>query len=201
MGRREATTLTAFCGAVFLSSTSFAAEAPATAQPTSTNLQEQAPEVPPAKPGVFLLEKKSATRYHLAVVGHKFSSREAIEKYLLFRAAELTLDQHDNWFTLIESRAKGDTAPPSKADPTGLRFSFRVAYWRPVWRYKPAAAGPWQQWSPFSSVAFPVTETASAYEVSADIVLHKGILNDTDPLAYDAGAVSDLLVNQVSPPD
>ena len=30
----------------------------------------QAPIVPPAKPGVFSLQKRGAARYHLAVAGH-----------------------------------------------------------------------------------------------------------------------------------
>ena len=195
--------LTGICTVIFLSSASFAADAPATAQPASASAQDQTPEVPPAKPGIFMLQKKGATRYHLVVKGHQFPSRDAIEKYLLYRAAELTLDQHDGWFTLIETRAKGDTAPPSKPDPEGLRFSFRMAYWRPAWRYKLAGATAWQSWSAFSGAAFPVTDpkTVTDFEVSADIVLHKGNMNDADPLAYEAGAVSDLLVNQVSPPE
>lgn len=203
MGRGKLTVLTGFCAAAFLSAASLAAESPATTQPASANPQEQAPEVPPAKPGVYTQQKKGATRYHLAVAGHAFTSRDAIEKYLLYRAADLTLEQHDNWFTLVESRAKGDTAPPSKPDPEGLRFSFRMAYWRPVWRYKLTGGAAWQNWSPFSSAAFPITDPKSVtdFNVSADIVLHKGIMNDADPLAYEAGAVSDLLVNQVSPPE
>jgi hypothetical protein len=195
--------LTGFCAIIFLSGASFAADAPAATQPASASAQDQAPEVPSAKPGIFTLQKKGATRYHLVVKGRQFTSRDAIEKYLLYRAAELTLDQHDSWFTLIETRAKGDTAPPSKGDPEGLRFSFRMAYWRPAWRYKLAGAATWQSWSPFSGVAFPVADpkTVTDFEVNADIVLHKGIMNDSDPLAYEAGAVSDLLVNQVSPPE
>jgi len=202
MGQSKLMVLAGFCAAVFLSGASFAAEAPAD-QPASASVQDQAPEVLPAKPGVFVLQKKGATRYRLAVTAHKFTSRDAIEKYLLYRAAELTLDQHDSWFTLIETRTKGDTAPPSRTDPAGLRFSFRMAYWRPVWRYKLAGAAGWKNWSPFSGAAFPVTDpnAVTDFEVSADIVLHKGIMNDADPLAYEAGAVSDLLVNQVSPPE
>lgn len=197
------TAATGFCLVFFLAGASIAAEAPATAQPASVGAQDQIPEVAPAKPGVFTLQKKGGTRFHLAVKGHTFTSREGIEKYLLYRAAELTLGQHDGWFTLIETRAKGDTAPPSKPDPQGLRFSFRMAYWRPVWRYKLAGVAAWQGWSPFSSVAFPITDpkTVTDYEVSADIVLHKGIMDDADPLAFEPGAVSDLLVNQVSPPE
>ena len=208
MGQIGLAALAGGCACLLLSAVSYAAEAPATPQPAtaqaaSAGAQDQAPEVPPAKPGVFTLQKKGATRYHLAVKGHTFSSRDAIEKYLLYRAAELTLDQHDSWFTLAEARAKGDTIPASKPDPAGLRYSFRMAYWRPVWRLKLAGATAWQNWSPFSGAAFPVTDpkTVSDFEVSADIVLHKGIMNDADPLAYEAGAVSDFLVNQVSPPE
>ena len=203
MARSRLTGLVGLCAIISLSGASFAAEAPATAQPASASAPVQAPEVPSAKPGVFTMQKKGANRYHLVVKARQFTSRDAIEKYLLYRAAELTLDQHDNWFTLVEARTKGDTAPPSKPDPQGLRFSFRMPYWRPIWRYKLASADAWQSWSPFSAAAFPVTDpkTVSDFEVSADIVLHKGIMNDADPLAFEAGAVSDLLVNQVSPPE
>lgn len=202
------TAVMGLCGMVFLSGAAFAAEAPGAAQTApvqqaSANAQNQAPEVAPAKAGVFTQQKRAGTRYHLVVKGHTFTSRDAIEKYLLYRASELTLEQHDSWFTLIEARAKGDTAPPSKPDPQGLRFSFRMPYWRPVWRYKLAGAAASQGWSPFSSAAFPVSDPKAVtdFEVSADIVLHKGIMDDSDPLAFEAGAVSDLLVNQVSPPE
>ena len=162
-----------------------------------------APMVPPAKPGVFSAQKKAGTRYHLAVAGHSFTSRDAIEKYLLYRAAELTLQQQGSWFTLVESRTKGDTEPVPKPDPAGLRYSFRLAYWRPVWRYKESGATAWKSWSPFAGAPFAAVDPkkVSAFEVSADIVLHKGTMNDADPLAFEAGAVSDLLVNQVSPPE
>lgn len=203
MGQGRWMGLAGFFAAGLLSSAAFAAEAPATAQPASATAQDQAPEVPPAKPGVFTTQKKSAVRYHLTVSGHKFTSRDDIEKYLLYRAAELTLVQHGSWFTLVETRAKGDTVPASKPDPAGLRYSFRIAYWRPVWRYKLAGAAAWQSWSPFSGAAFAPTDPKAVtdFEVGADVVLHKGVMNDADPLAYDASAVSDLLVNQVSPPE
>jgi hypothetical protein len=199
MGQGRLTGLAVFAS-FLLSSAAIAADAPQ-AQPASATAADQAPEVPPAKPGVFTAQKKGATRYHLVVAGHAFTSRDAIEKYLLYRAAELALDQHDSWFTLVEARAKGDTAPASKPDPAGPRFSFRMAYWRPAWRFKTGNA--WQGWSPFSAASFPVSDPKSVtgFEVSADVVLHKGPMNDADPLAYDAGAVSDLLVNQVSPPE
>ncbi|WP_354266654.1 hypothetical protein [Bradyrhizobium sp. I1.7.5] len=169
------------------------------AQASSDNL----PMVPPAKPGVFTATKKDADRFHLVVAGHQFTTRENIEKYLAYRAAELTMEQKANWFTFVESRSKGDTAPVPKRDPAGLRYSFRMDYFRPVWRYKISGAPASKTWSPFSGTAFIADDPKSItdYEVGADIVLHEGQMDDADPLAFEARAVSDLLINQVSPPE
>jgi hypothetical protein len=161
--------------------------------------------VPSAKPGVYSEVKQSATRYHLTVKGHVFSSRDAIEKYLLYRAAELALQHHFQYFTLIETRRKGDTAPASKPDSSGPRYSFRMNFWRPAWRYKIAGSSAWSAWSPFSNAAFFAegkdAKTITNFEVSADIVMHKGTMDDSNPLAFEPSAVSDFLVNQVSPPE
>jgi hypothetical protein len=171
----------------------------ADAPPPAANMA--GPEVPPAAPGVFSSRKQGA-KIHLAVTGHSFTSREAIEKYLAYRAAELTLAGHAQWFTFVEGRAKGDKVAAPKPDPAGLRYSFRMENWRPVWRYKTAASPAWITWSPFSAAAFFTGDPKSLtdYEVSADIVPHQGPMADDNPLAFDAGALSDLLVNQVSPP-
>jgi len=181
---------------------SFAAEVPAT-QLASANAQDQAPEVPPAKPGVFAAAKKGATGYHLVVAGHKFTTRSDIEKYLAWRAADLTIAQKASWFTFVESREKGDSAPVPKRDPGGLRYSFRMDYFRPVWRYKVKGSPAWKSWSPFAGAAFVADDPQNItdFQASADIVLHKGPMDDANPLAFEAGAVSDLLVNQVSPPE
>jgi len=65
-----------------------------------------------------------------------------------------------------------------------------------------AASAAWVRWSPFSGSAFNPgnPQTISDFEVSADIVVRKGPMDDADPLAFEAWALSDLLVNQVSPP-
>lgn len=188
-------------GAALLMAAPLASLAQAPAPPTEPGPQTP-PMVPPAKPGVFTATKKGANGYHLVVTGHNFTSRDAIEYYLAYRAAILTQEQKSNWFTLVENRTKTDPVPASKPDPAGLRYSFRIAYWRPMWRYKTQGSPAWKSWSPFSGTAFPITDPKSVtdYEASADIVLHKGPMNDADPLAYEAGAVDDWLVNQVSPP-
>lgn len=159
--------------------------------------------VPAAAPGVFTVKPAGPGAYELVVTGRKFTSKGEIEKYLAYRAARLTVEKGGQWFTFKESRGAGETAEPAPArDPAGLRYSFRMKYFRPVWRYQLAGAAGWKRWSPFAGTPFfaadpkPVTEFA----VSAEIVVRKGPMDDADPLAFEAWALSDLLVNQVSPP-
>src|SRR5262245_1742350 len=76
--------------------------APAPAKPAAA-ASDNPPMVPPAKPGVFTAQKKGATGYHLVVAGHKFTTRDDIEKYLAYRAAELTMEDKSSWFTFVEA--------------------------------------------------------------------------------------------------
>ncbi|HEY1340185.1 MAG TPA: hypothetical protein VGF59_21890 [Bryobacteraceae bacterium] len=164
--------------------------------------QEHPPMVPPAGPGVFTVKPSGPDTFRLVVTGHAFTSRGDIEKYLAYRAARLTIEQGGQWFTLNEDRGKGETAEPAVRDPEGPRYSFRMKYFRPVWRYKTSGSPEWARWSPFAGAPFISADpkTISDFEVSVDIVVHKGPMDDADPLAFEAWALSDLLVNQVSPP-
>jgi hypothetical protein len=165
--------------------------------------QEHPPMVPPAGPGVFTVKPAGPATFKLIVTGHAFTSRGEIEKYLAYRAARHTVEQGGTWFTLNEDRGKGEAAVPTSArDPEGPRYSFRMKYFRPVWRYKTNGSAEWTRWSPFSGAPFVLGDpkTITDFEVSAEIVVHKGPMDDADPLAFEAWALSDLLVNQVSPP-
>jgi hypothetical protein len=165
--------------------------------------QQDSPMVPPAGPGVFTVKPSGPGTFKLVVTGHTFTSRGEIEKYLAYRAARLTIEQGGEWFTFTEDRGKGEAAEPAPArDPEGPRYSFRMKYFRPVWRYKTSGSQAWTRWSPFAGAPFISGDpkTISDFEVSAEIVVHKGPMDDADPLAFEAGALSDLLVNQVSPP-
>jgi len=212
MGREMRNSTSIFFGVAVLYA-SVVLQAVADTQPATDNqssstapqaISEISPMVPAAKPGVYSQVKRGAGRYRLIIKGHNFTSRGAIEKYLLYRAADLTLRQHSQWFTLTENRNKGDVAPVPKRDPTGLQYSFRMQFWRPVWRYKVVGSSKWATWSPFSTAAFFADgkdpKTITEFELGADIVMHKGTTDD-NPLAFEADAVSDFLINQVSPPE
>jgi hypothetical protein len=161
---------------------------------------EELPMVPEAGPGVFSVTESGPGAFRLTVKGSKFTSRSAIEKYLAYRAARLTIEKEGTWFTLVEDRGEGDTAEPiPQRDPNGQRYSFRMKYFRPVWRVQLDGGQGWTRWSPFSGKEFPKAMTG--FEVSADIVVRQGPMDDADPLAFEAWALSDLLINQVSPPE
>ena len=157
----------------------------------------------PAAPGTGIFTvKRQGERLHLVLSGHALSARKDAEMYLAYQAAAQTLVAHDAWFTFIEHRTKASKASASKPDPTGMRYSFRLDFFRPDWRYKTATGG-WKSWSPFAGTSFlggtdPATVTQ--FELTADIQLHKGMLEDANPLAFDGSALSDFLVNQVFPP-
>jgi hypothetical protein len=191
--------------ALFALATANAAdEPPAAGVPkAAAAASDNPPMVPPASPGVFTVKKSGPNSFHLVLAGHKFTNRSDIEKYLAYRTAQLTIEQKGDWFTFVESRAKGETAdPPPKPDPGAPRYSFRMKYFRPGWRYKVNGSPTWTRWSPFAGAAFIAADpkTISDFEVSADIVTHKGTMDDTNPLAFEPRALSDLLINQVSPP-
>ena len=109
--------------------------------------------VPPAGPGVFTAKPSGPGIFKLVVTGHTYTSRGEIEKYLAYRAARLTIEQGGEWFTFTEDRGKGETAEPAPAhDSEGPRYSFRMKYFRPVWRYKTSGSQAWTRWSPFAGV-------------------------------------------------
>ena len=173
---------------------------PAIAQPAPASSAPSAPIGPktPA-PGVFTVKRVGAA-LHLSVSGHHFTSRAALENYLAFRAAGETQAAKCQWFSVVEHRTRADTVPAPKGDPAGPRFSFRMEYFRPQWRYRLAGSPKWQAWSPLSGQPFPDLKTATDYQLTTDIVMHKGMVDDISPLAFDASALSDYLINQVDAP-
>lgn len=174
---------------------------PAVAQGTAA--ARVAPSFGPAQPGPGMFAvRRQGERLHLTVTGHTLSARKDAEMYLAYQAAAQTLAAQYGWFTFIMPHPKGSKLSVPKPDPAGMRYSFRMEFFRPAWRYK-TASGAWKSWSASAGTSFldgtdPATVTQ--FEVSSDIRLHKGMMDDANPLAFDGSALSDFLINQVSPP-
>ena len=163
-----------------------------------------APMLGPPAPaaGVFRAARTGTANLRLTLTGKSFTGKQPLENYLAWRAATETMANKFQWFSFTERRVAGDKVPVPKGDPAGPRFSFRMEFFRPQWRYRIAGSPAWHRWSPFSGAAFPTLDpkTVTDYELTADIVMRRGMVDDVSPLAFDAGAVSDYLINQVDTP-
>ena len=140
---------------------------------------QPAPPGPAAAAGYGYRDYKiDATHWRVGFSGNSLTSRETVEKYLLHRAAELTLEQGFDWFETTDRRTDRSTSYSADTDPF-YHSSYWGAYgwgWRPYWRY----SGPWgwRSWDPWFGDPFwasrvDVTEV-NRYEASAEIVLGKG---------------------------
>src|SRR5882757_3581221 len=75
-----------------------------------------------------------ANRFMVTFSGNSYTSRDTVEKYLLYRAAELTLQHGDDYFILsdrqTDHRTRSYTTPGFNSGPYGF------GYWGTSWRYR-----------------------------------------------------------------
>jgi len=136
------------------------------------------------------------TRYVVSFAGNSYTSRETVEKYLLFRAAELTLSRGYDSFILVNK----DTDLRSRTYTTpGLGGGFGYGGfggWGPSWRYRGRGFG-WRSWNGFGADPFwdrsIDVRTVDKFEAHAEIVLRKGPKPADNVRAFDARAVVDAI--------
>jgi len=132
-------------------------------------------------------------RYRVNFAGNTFTSRETVERYLLFRAAELTVQQGYDWFETADRRTDRTARTVVDSDPfmrPGFGWGAGYGYWRPSWRYYGPRYGGWRSWDPYWGDPFFTTRaqvrTIQKFEASAEVVLHRGAKPAGDPRAFDA---------------
>ena len=115
-------------------------------------------------------------RFKVSFSGNSLTSRDTVERYLLFRAAELTLAQGYDGFVLADREVNRDSRTYYDPPP-GPRFGYGYGYWRPSWRYFGPRYG-WRAWDPWYGSRFWADEmdmrTVTRYEANAEIVMYKG---------------------------
>ncbi|WP_188055460.1 MULTISPECIES: CC0125/CC1285 family lipoprotein [unclassified Sphingosinithalassobacter] len=119
-------------------------------------------------------EQIESNRFRVSFAGNSLTSRETVERYLLFRAAQLTLEQGYDHFILFNRDTERTTR-------TYVDRSFGpgpFGYWSPYWRYYRPHYG-WGFYDPFYDDPFwgPRgfdTRTIDRYEAMAEIVLGRG---------------------------
>jgi hypothetical protein len=132
-----------------------------------------------------------ANRYRVNFAGNSMTSRETVEGYLLFRAAELTVQEGYTSFSIVDRHTDKDTR--TYIDPLySPWYGPGYGYWRPSWRYYGGGYG-WRTWDPFWGGPFwgdsIDVQTVQKFEASAEIVMNKGPKDPNDVRAFDARAV------------
>lgn len=143
-------------------------------------------------------------RYSVTFVGNTLTSREQVETYLLYRAAELTVQQGFDWFVIqdrqLEHRVEQQYVPDPLYSP---RFSSDFAYWRPYWRYYGPIDG-WHTWYPYYGDPFWADHidrrTVERYEATAEIQMGHGAMPAANLKAFDARDVMARLGPGIRPP-
>ena len=126
--------------------------------------------------GGYSEQRISEDRYRVNFAGNSLTSRDRVEGYLLFRAAELTVRDGYDWFLIVDRLTEHDVETYVEPDPFYRPWYGRdYGYWRPHWRYYRQG---WQAWHPEWGGSFwgdrVDLRTVVRFEAHAEIVMRRG---------------------------
>lgn len=127
-------------------------------------------------------QKLEDTRYRVSFSGNDLTPRQTVENYLLFRAAELTLEQGHDYFILLSPSTETETRYTQNVNLLG---SYGVYGWYPR-SYLGAGV----------STSVPTTQ----YEAQAYVLMRSGKKPPRDDRAFDARQIKKNLEPQILRP-
>lgn len=135
----------------------------------------------------------AADRFEVTFTGNRFTSREQVEALLLYRAAELTLEQGHDWFVIDEREMERQVERERRVEPLYDPWFHRdLGYWRPYWRYYGPVTG-WRSWYPYYGDPFWTSSVdvrkVERFEAKAEIRLGRGRRPADDRRSFDAREV------------
>lgn len=126
--------------------------------------------------GGFTDQQLDATHFRVSFFGNSLTSRQQVENYLLYRAAELTLSRGYNCFTVVNHDSDKRTTVQVNPYGPGAYGGYGGYYpgWSPYW----SMHGPWgwYNYDPFFGGPFNRydIDTIDRYQAMADIALSRG---------------------------
>ena len=138
-------------------------------------------------------------RYQVNFAGNTLTSRDRVEGYLLYRAAELTLEKGYDWFEINDRLTERDVRTYVAPDPFYEPYYGNIyGYWRPHWRYYRPGGG-WYWWHPEWGSPFWADRidlrTVEKFEAHAEIEMFHGPVPQNNHRAFDARQV----INELEP--
>lgn len=153
--------------------------------------------------GGYSEQRVESNRFRVNFQGNSLTSRETVEGYLLYRAAELTVQNGYDWFAIVDRDTDKSSRTYVEPDPMYRPWYGSYGLWRPAWRYYGRGYG-WRGWDPFYGDPFwgdrVDVRTVEKFEASAEIVMQKGAKPEGDVQAFDARAVMENLRSRVQYP-
>jgi hypothetical protein len=154
--------------------------------------------------GGYSEQRIESDRFRVTFAGNSMTSRETVESYLLFRAAELTQGQGFDWFAIADRQTDRQTQTYVQSDPfyNGW-YGSNFGHFAPTWRYFGAGGG-WNSWHPHMGSPFFASQmdvrTIQKFEATAEILMGRGPKPATDPAAFEARAVIENLGPRIQRP-
>jgi hypothetical protein len=147
----------------------------------------------------FSERQVEANRFLVTFAGNTVTDRDTVERYLLFRAAELTIQNGFDYFVTVDrqtDRQARTYSTPGAGFGPGWGYGGWGGYWGPSWRFYGRPWGGWGGWGPWGGGFndFDV-RTVDRYEASAEIVMGRGAPPAGEVRAFQARDV----VNRLGP--
>ena len=153
-----------------------------------------APRVAGAHVGGYSEERLDGAHWVVRFSGNSLTSRETVERYLLYRAAELTIEQGYDWFDAGSTDTERKSRTVVEHDPFYDR-GFGLEYgwgWRPYWRYYDRG-GMWMTWDPWMGRPFWAdtvqVREITRYVATVEIAMGKGAMPQDGRRVLDARQV------------
>ena len=133
----------------------------------------------------FSEQQVEQNRFRITFRGNSVTNRETVENALLYRAAELTVQQGFDHFVVVENDTEARTSYTGSSQPA---FYGRYGYGYPF--HHPGYAFPYYAYGfgwgyPYDSYTREITR----YSAVAFVTMHEGSKSDANPRAFDAREV------------
>ena len=143
--------------------------------------------------GGYSDERLSENQFKVNFSGNTLTSRDRVEGYLLYRSAELTVQNGYDYFVIVDRLTERDVQTYVEPDRYYRPYyGTSYSYWRPHWRYYEPGIG-WSVWHPEWGTPFWANRanvrSVERFEAHAEIVMYRGTPPSSERKSFNARAV------------